>query len=170
MNSYYDLEVEHGAELLTTPAALGTWLSSHRLITRTTTADRRDLKRALAARAGLRALAAAGADRRASAEALQSLNDPAHGAALEVRFGEQRPHFIPAPGTGATGAIGTLLAIAAQAMLDGTWARLKLCPGPECGWTFYDYSRNQAGKWCSMSVCGGREKARAHYRRSRSRS
>jgi predicted RNA-binding Zn ribbon-like protein len=52
-------------------------------------------------------------------------------------------------------------------MLDGTWDRLKACPGHDCGWAFYDHSRNQTGRWCSMSVCGGRAKARAHYHRRR---
>jgi predicted RNA-binding Zn ribbon-like protein len=32
---------------------------------------------------------------------------------------------------------------------------------------FFDNSRNQSGRWCSMSVCGGREKAKTHYRRRR---
>ncbi len=65
------------------------------------------------------------------------------------------------------GAIGLLLAITARTMLDGSWSRLKVCPGDHCGWAFYDHSRNQTGRWCSMSVCGGRAKARAHYRRVR---
>jgi predicted RNA-binding Zn ribbon-like protein len=60
-----------------------------------------------------------------------------------------------------------LLAITATAMLDGTWQRLKACPGHECGWAFYDHSRNQTSRWCSMAVCGGRAKARAHYHRRR---
>jgi predicted RNA-binding Zn ribbon-like protein len=50
-------------------------------------------------------------------------------------------------------------------MLDGTWARLKACPGRDCGWVFYDHSRNQSARWCSMKVCGDREKARAYYQR-----
>jgi predicted RNA-binding Zn ribbon-like protein len=61
-----------------------------------------------------------------------------------------------------------LLAILAEAMVDGSWQRLKACPGRHCGWVFYDHSRNNSGRWCSMSVCGGREKARAHYHRQRS--
>jgi predicted RNA-binding Zn ribbon-like protein len=55
----------------------------------------------------------------------------------------------------------------AAAMLDGSFSRLKICPGPDCDWAFYDHSRNQSGRWCSMAVCGGRVKARAHYHRRR---
>lgn len=48
-------------------------------------------------------------------------------------------------------------------MLDGTWQRLKACR--ECSWAFYDHSKNVAGSWCSMKVCGGRVKQRAYYAR-----
>jgi predicted RNA-binding Zn ribbon-like protein len=50
-------------------------------------------------------------------------------------------------------------------MLDGTWTRLKACR--ECSWAFYDHSRNGAGNWCSMKVCGGRVKQRAYYERTK---
>ena len=64
-------------------------------------------------------------------------------------------------------AVGTLLVIAVRAMIDGRWRRLKACPGEHCGWVFYDHSRNNSSRWCSMAVCGGRTKARSHYRRRR---
>jgi predicted RNA-binding Zn ribbon-like protein len=50
-------------------------------------------------------------------------------------------------------------------MIDGSWLRFKACPGRGCGWAFYDHSRNQSARWCSMKVCGDREKARAYYQR-----
>jgi predicted RNA-binding Zn ribbon-like protein len=45
--------------------------------------------------------------------------------------------------------------------------RLRLCANPECGWLFLDRSRKQNRRWCSMSECGSRAKARAYYQRSR---
>jgi predicted RNA-binding Zn ribbon-like protein len=48
-------------------------------------------------------------------------------------------------------------------MLDGSWSRLKACR--QCGWAFYDYSRNRSGSWCSMQLCGNRTKTRAYRRR-----
>ena len=47
------------------------------------------------------------------------------------------------------------------------WERLKACP--QCGWSFYDYSRNRSATWCSMSLCGNRLKTRAYRRRSEKR-
>ncbi|UUP17807.1 CGNR zinc finger domain-containing protein [Nitratireductor thuwali] len=45
--------------------------------------------------------------------------------------------------------------------------RVKRCPGDRCGWLFVDQSRNGQRRWCSMETCGNREKARAHYARTR---
>jgi predicted RNA-binding Zn ribbon-like protein len=77
-----------------------------------------------------------------------------------------RPALVPRAG-GVEGAVGHVLAAAFVAMLDGSWARLKACPREVCGWAFYDRSSNASATWCSMSVCGGREKASAYYRRRR---
>ena len=72
--------------------------------------------------------------------------------------------------TGVPGALGLLVAIVHEAQLAGTWPRLKACPGHHCGWVFYDVSRNGGSTWCSMQVCGSREKARAYRRRVRGAS
>ncbi len=39
----------------------------------------------------------------------------------------------------------------------------RMCQCEECGWLFYDTSRNHLRRWCSMEVCGNRAKARRHY-------
>jgi predicted RNA-binding Zn ribbon-like protein len=169
INTHYDLEVDHGAEVLGSPAALRAWLTTRGLIGASAEVDERDLRRALTARQALGALARANSERPATVGAvLDQLNRAAMGTPVEVRFAPDGPRFIAAPDTGVSGAIGVLLAITAQALIDRSWYRLKVCPGGDCGWAFYDHSRNQAGRWCSMSVCGGRAKARDHYQRRRS--
>jgi predicted RNA-binding Zn ribbon-like protein len=159
VNSHYDLVVDHGADLLATPAAVRRWLCEHGLIGPSTEVDTAEAARVVAAREALRAHAA-------GASELGVLNEAAAGAGVEVRFGPAGPEFV-AHDRDVGGAIGLLLALVARAMLDGTWQRLKVCPGEDCGWMFFDNSRNQSGRWCSMSVCGGREKAKTHYRRRR---
>jgi predicted RNA-binding Zn ribbon-like protein len=170
VNTHYDLEIEHGAELLATPAALDRWLRGHGLLAdppgRLTGAD---LGRALAVRESLRALARLNShDGGENVDAAHAaLNQAARGAASEVRFGVDGPRFTLSERGGIDAAFGVLLAITAGAMFDGGWSRLKTCPGADCGWVFYDHSRNRSGRWCSMSVCGGRAKARTHYLRHR---
>jgi predicted RNA-binding Zn ribbon-like protein len=51
-------------------------------------------------------------------------------------------------------------------MLDGSWPRLKACAADNCQWAFYDHSRNHSRVWCSMDVCGNREKVRSYRERS----
>jgi predicted RNA-binding Zn ribbon-like protein len=126
-----------------------------------------ELERALAVREGLRALAAGHNGARPDPGAVAGLRSAAAGlrAGIEVAAdGTTAP--VPASADVA-GALGLVLAVVHERAADRTWARLKACPGDHCGWVFYDHSRNQAGSWCSMRVCGGREKARAYRRRSR---
>jgi predicted RNA-binding Zn ribbon-like protein len=159
INSNYDLEFEHGADLFATPATLGRWLERRRL-SGSSRFTYRDVDRAVAVREGLRALAGGGGE-------LADLNRAARGAVIELRFADRGPQFVPGGGGPLDRALAVVLAIVARAMLDHSWTRLKICPGEHCGWAFYDHSRNQSGRWCSMSVCGGRAKARTHYRRRR---
>jgi predicted RNA-binding Zn ribbon-like protein len=124
------------------------------------------LERVSAVREGLRGLIT-DRDRSGSSPGDNLLNQAIAGAALEIRLTSRGPELVPVGPTPLDRALGSLLATAVVAMIDGTWLRLKVCPGPGCGWVFYDHSRNNSGRWCSMKICGGREKSRAHYHRRR---
>jgi predicted RNA-binding Zn ribbon-like protein len=59
-------------------------------------------------------------------------------------------------------------ASAVELLTEGELARVKQCPGADdCGWLFYDSSRNATRRWCSMEGCGSRVKMRRHYARHR---
>jgi predicted RNA-binding Zn ribbon-like protein len=46
--------------------------------------------------------------------------------------------------------------------------RVKQCPGAgDCGWLFYDTSKNASRRWCSMEGCGSRVKMRNQYARQK---
>ncbi|MFJ8863973.1 CGNR zinc finger domain-containing protein [Streptomyces sp. NPDC102451] len=45
--------------------------------------------------------------------------------------------------------------------------RLRPCANGECRLFLLDRSRANRARWCSMAVCGNREKARRHYERTR---
>ncbi|WP_199443096.1 CGNR zinc finger domain-containing protein [Umezawaea beigongshangensis] len=53
---------------------------------------------------------------------------------------------------------------AAEEQLPG---RLRPCANDECQLFLLDRSRANRARWCSMAVCGNREKARRHYERTR---
>ncbi|HET6868481.1 MAG TPA: CGNR zinc finger domain-containing protein [Solirubrobacteraceae bacterium] len=175
LNTHFDLVTEHGADLLSTRAGARRWLSARGLASPGARISQADLDRLHGTREGLRQLIALDyrAERRPPAPAARAalaaraLNEPLTGASLELRFTALGPELIPVGASAVDRVVGSLTAIAARAMIGGSWERLKVCPGPHCGWVFYDHSRNGSGRWCSMNVCGGREKARAHYRRRR---
>jgi predicted RNA-binding Zn ribbon-like protein len=71
---------------------------------------------------------------------------------------------------------GDLLAflrpVAADAALllehDLPTGRVRICEmsvEENCGWLFLDETRNHSRRWCDMSDCGNRAKAKRHYRR-----
>lgn len=56
---------------------------------------------------------------------------------------------------------------AAELLTSDELKTVRLCEAPNCGWLFLDRSRNRSRRWCDMTSCGNREKARRHYRRAR---
>ena len=87
-----------------------------------------------------------------------------------MAFGEDGSAPIVPDAAGIDGVLGALLAIVATAVHDGTWPRLKACADPTCRWAFYDSSRSHRRTWCSMEVCGNRNKVRAYRRRGARRT
>jgi predicted RNA-binding Zn ribbon-like protein len=63
--------------------------------------------------------------------------------------------------------LGMISTAIVEATLMGTWARLKVCRSDTCRWAYYDHSKNGRSCWCSMRVCGSREKARTYRARQR---
>jgi predicted RNA-binding Zn ribbon-like protein len=56
---------------------------------------------------------------------------------------------------------------AASLLTSPTRQRVRECAGRGCGWLFLDTSRPGNRRWCTMSDCGNRAKARRHYQRKR---
>jgi predicted RNA-binding Zn ribbon-like protein len=123
-----------------------------------------DLGRAVALRETFRALLLSNAT-----------GDPPPAAALAVIEGERTRlrvtgdlRLVPA-GTGADATLGRLLAIAVVARADGTWQRLKACPGNGCQWALYDRTRSRTRTWCAAAKCGARTRSREYRRRRAAR-
>jgi predicted RNA-binding Zn ribbon-like protein len=56
---------------------------------------------------------------------------------------------------------------AADLLTSGVLPRVRRCAASTCAWLFLDRSRNGTRRWCDMTVCGNREKARRFHRRSK---
>ncbi len=54
---------------------------------------------------------------------------------------------------------------AAEIIVEGAQARLRICANPACGLFFTDNSRTHRRRWCSMAICGNRHKVASFARR-----
>jgi predicted RNA-binding Zn ribbon-like protein len=156
---------EGSRELLASTGALRGWLVERGLLSTSARVTRADLARATSLRETLRSFLAANNDQREDAAAAEELNRAAERARIELRAGRKGTAEIRVGAGGVDGALGSVVAAALEAMLDGRWLRLKACRN--CGFAFYDYSRNRAATWCSMRLCGNRLKTRGYRARRR---
>jgi predicted RNA-binding Zn ribbon-like protein len=153
------LDREAGRDELADAAGHGVWLRARGLW-----GGRPDDDDAVAARAlreALRELMRANNGEDVDTQAATaSLDAAARRAGIGVRFDTGSIRLF-APNRG----VGEVLAAAGAAMADGSWSRLKACRSSSCRWAFVDSARNRSRQWCSMSVCGNREKARSFRKR-----
>jgi predicted RNA-binding Zn ribbon-like protein len=159
---------EAAADELATRQGLARWLRERHLLSgrsRVTEADRR---RAVAVREGIRALLLANNGVSADERAIAALAREARRPGVAFDFEDPTsPRPIPAGRGDAGSALAFVIALVFQSIAQGDWERFKACSEPDCGWAFYDHSRNQTSAWCSMATCGSRVKARAYRARRR---
>jgi predicted RNA-binding Zn ribbon-like protein len=159
------VDLEEQRDELGDARGLVRWLAGHRLAASQARAGDADAADARAVREALRELLRANNGVAVDeAAAAATLDAAAQRAGLSVHFAEGAIRLAPRE-RGVQGALGNVLAAAAEAMADGSWQRLKACRSDTCRWAFVDNARNRSRQWCSMSVCGNRQKARVFRER-----
>ncbi len=154
-------DLETGIDEIATRDELATWFSEQGLVDDLVEPTGQEHEDALAVREAIRELLLTHngleADAAAASKTLEEAGRRAH---LGVRFENGRPVLAPED-DGARGAIGRIVAAVAELAPTDEWKRLKGCRDEHCRVAFYDKSRNRSRAWCSMEVCGNREKARS---------
>jgi predicted RNA-binding Zn ribbon-like protein len=157
-------EIEEDTDAIADPAALLAWIAAHTDIEvgPGDGVDPKAHRRLLAVREALRGLLRANAGREDGELDLS----PLHAAASETRYSAALSPAgrvcINADG-GAVEALEARLLLAMELVqLLGAWPRVKACGAEDCQWAFFDTSRNRSRTWCSMDVCGNREKTRRY--------
>ncbi len=151
-------------DLLATPSGLTAWLKQHELLGEGS-AGSDDLRRVRELREALRSLLLAHNGVELEQQPAWEIVDAvARRARLELRFRTGAPELV-AVTRGLDAALGEIARAVNDAIIDGSWLRLKACRAPDCEWAFLDTAKNQSRAWCSMSSCGNREKARAFRQR-----
>lgn len=145
-------------ERLHSPADLDTWLAS-RFGTSRGPVDERGMEAALRLRGAITALASSAADRAPlGAGSIDELNAFAAMPPIppHLRGGTQ-------PAQAATlSAMLSTIATDAISILSASGERVRRCGADDCALIFYDHSRPNGRRWCSMARCGNRAKVRTY--------
>src|SRR5262249_52390983 len=120
------------------------------------------------------AIATALADRRPIPDRLRAALTDAHAeslrsAAIRMREGAYMWSWDPRRDMQAA-ILGPITLSALTLLMEKDLSRTKRCAGLECGWLFFDTTKNKGRRWCEMSVCGNRAKVRAARARRRKRA
>jgi len=159
------INLEEPEDWIETPAQLAAFLYEQRLIGDDEVVRDEDLSRAVQLCEAIRRLLLENNGEPHDDGAAAVVAHAARAAQLGVRVSAHgEAELVPGAG-GVDGALGTVVAICTESMLDGSWRRLKACRRDVCHWAFYDHSRNRSGAWCAMSICGNRTKTRVYRRR-----
>jgi predicted RNA-binding Zn ribbon-like protein len=159
-------DLETGPDLLPDAAALRDWFVERELLAPDAPVTDEDHARAIELREAIRALAATHGGAPEDPAAAGIVNAMARRARLRPVLSGSSLRVEPEAG-GVDGALGRIVAAIHEAIVEGTWTRLKACDRHNCRWAFYDRSKNRSSHWCSTTGCGAREKNRRAYRRRR---
>jgi predicted RNA-binding Zn ribbon-like protein len=81
------------------------------------------------------------------------------GKAYEWRFGDLKSAY--------DALLWPIARAAADLLASGDLAMVRACSEATCQWFFLDTSKNHHRRWCSMKICGNRNKVRKFYARKK---
>ena len=123
------VDLESGEDELSDPDALSAWLAERGLLDAREAVSKADLRRAIDAREGLRAVLLTHNGMPLDEARLDRLDRAVSKAGVRLHFSSGRePELVP-DAAGVDGALARLMAIIAAAVEQGGWERLKACPG-----------------------------------------
>ncbi|MFI6602146.1 CGNR zinc finger domain-containing protein [Nonomuraea sp. NPDC050536] len=144
------------------------WLADEHLVEPETEIGILALRQAAAVREGLRAMARANNGVPLDQEALALMDMTIQELRIAMSLTSEGSLTLVAPSPFGQ-AMAEILDVVRTAMDDGRWRRMKACRRDVCRWLFYDGSRNQSSHWCTMDICGNREKSKSAYHRRKDR-
>jgi predicted RNA-binding Zn ribbon-like protein len=127
--------------------------------------DADGLDRLLALRESLRALLRANNGEEVDLAELAPLRDAAERSRYRTTFSPEGELDLAPARSDLSGFEARLLLAVERLQAHGAWPRLKACTDETCQWAFYDATRNHSRTWCSMDVCGNRQKTRRYRAR-----
>jgi predicted RNA-binding Zn ribbon-like protein len=153
-------DIEEETDSIAAPELLEAWIDE-RTGEHAADLDEADLARVLSLRESLRALLLANNGEEAEAD-LVPLREAAERTRIRTTFSAAGKLDLTPARSGLSGFEARLLLAIERLQSHGAWPRLKACTVDDCQWAFYDTTRNHSRTWCSMDVCGNREKTRRY--------
>jgi predicted RNA-binding Zn ribbon-like protein len=164
-------EPQVAEEMLVSPTALRDWLAGHGLLPADAHLSAADLTTAVSVREGLREVLTAHAGHAHDPAAIAALNRVLAERPARLVFDDDGGYrLVSGRSEPLSQAIAGLADAIRQSSEDGTWRRLKVCARDTCRWAFYDASRNQVRRWCSMAGCGNHVKMKRAYAARKARA
>jgi predicted RNA-binding Zn ribbon-like protein len=158
-------DIEEDTDSIANPRGLQVWIRE-RTGEYVDAPDEEALERLLALRESLRALLRTNNGEEIEAGELTALEEAAERSRFRTTFSaDGRLDLAPAR-SDLSGFEARLLLAVERLQSQGAWPRLKACTDEGCQWAFYDTTRNHSRTWCSMDVCGNREKTRRYRARN----
>lgn len=158
----HDLEEE--TDTIAGPAELRAWIAEH-AGEHLPDLNEDDWSRVLELRESLRALLRTNNGGEAEERELQPLREAAERSRYCLSFDDGHRLSLGPARADLGGFESRLLLAIERLQCEDAWPRLKACTDEGCQWAFYDATRNRSRTWCSMDVCGNREKTKRYRRR-----
>lgn len=157
-------DIEEETDSIADPELLQAWIAE-RTGEHAGDLDAADVARVLALRESLRTLLLANNGEEADAADLVPLREAAERTRIRTTFSDDGKLDLAPARSGLSGFEARLLLAIERLQSHNAWPRLKACTVDDCQWAFYDTTRNHSRTWCSMDVCGNREKTRRYRQR-----
>lgn len=157
-------DVEEGSDEIAAPAQLGGWIAEHtgESLPELKEADVQRLQRL---REALRSLMLANNGAPVSEEDIEPVREAADRSRFRLAFDAENGLELTPARADLSGFEASLLLAVEHLQCHDAWPRLKACTTDTCQWAFYDATRNRSRTWCSMDVCGNREKTKRYRER-----
>ncbi len=159
------VELPDGPDQLELPEGAAAWCARHGL---PPVSGREGAKRLREFREALREVLFANNGEADAAAAWKRLRPYAGAARLGMALDVSHGLALTGCGSNEEFVISSLLAAVHDAIVAGTWSRLRACRKNTCQFAYYDHTKNGSRAWCSMATCGNQ--AKAQRRRVRERS
>jgi len=157
-------DVEEQTDAIAEPAQLAEWIAEH-AGEHLPELQPDDVQRLRGLRESLRALMHANNGGRVEEADLAALREAAERSRFRLAFEPDGGLELTPARADLSGFESSLLLALEHLQCHEVWPRLKACTDEGCQWAFYDTTRNRSRTWCSMDVCGNRQKTKRYRKR-----